>query len=97
MKIDKKNIHRNMLKSRWAENMFGCIEGKRFILGTVESWQSYLNLLTNEFKWQEAMTYALMIYQGRLRKLAGINENSEQRKLEMMEFFEKITITYLTF
>jgi hypothetical protein len=93
MKIDKKNIHRNMLKSRWAENMFGCIEGKRFILGTVESWQSYLN----EFKWQEAMTYALMIYQGRLRKLAGINENSEQRKLEMMEFFEKITITYLTF
>jgi hypothetical protein len=38
-----------------------------------------------------------MIYQGRLRKLAGINENSEQRKLEMMEFFEKITITYLTF
>jgi hypothetical protein len=51
MRIDKKNVYRNMLKSRWPENMFGCIEGKRFIMGTIESWQSYLNLLTNEFKW----------------------------------------------
>lgn len=38
-----------------------------------------------------------MIYQGRLKKLAGINENLEKRKEEMMTFFEKITITYLTF
>lgn len=67
------------------------------MLGTIESWQSYLNLLTNDGKWQQAMICALLIYQGRLRLLAGINENVEQRKLEMKDFFEKITMTYLSF
>jgi len=49
------------------------MEGKRLLLGTIESWQSYLNLMTNDGKWEEAMTYALQIYQGKLRLMAGIN------------------------
>lgn len=97
MNINKKIVYRNALKSRWAENIFACIEGKRLILGTIESWQSYLNIYTNDCKWEEAMVYALQIYKGKLKKLAGINENLETRKAEMMNFFEKITITFLTF
>ena len=74
--LDKRAVvYRNMLKSRWQENMFCCMEGKRLLLGTIESWQSYLSLLTNEGRWEEAMNYALQIYQGKLRLLAGINEN----------------------
>lgn len=56
--------------------MFCCLEGKRLVLGTIESWQSYLNILTNDSKWEQAMVYALQIYQGKLKLLAGINENA---------------------
>lgn len=47
LNIDKNILFRNILRSRWIENMFCCIEGKRLIIGTIESWQSYLNILTN--------------------------------------------------
>ena len=71
--IDKQIVYRNMMRSLWNESIFSCVEGKRLILGTVDTWQGYLNNCTNEGQWERAMIYAMMIYKGKIKKLAGIN------------------------
>ena len=43
------------------------------------------------------MKCALMIYFGKIKKLAGINENIELRNEEMKSLFQKLTLTFIAF
>lgn len=46
-------------------------------------------------KWEIALETALQIYEGKIKLLANIPENIQQRKLEMRIFCQKLSNSFL--
>lgn len=67
------------------------------MIGEIYSWKTYLNKMAEELEWEKCMKSALLIYLGNITLLSGISENIERRNQNMKSFFEKITLTYLSY